>query len=56
MARFGWWFAIQSEVSIVDPLFDSGILLRGIWALLEIEQPRCRWFLTGRGIEVDHAG
>jgi hypothetical protein len=43
----------KAKGQIVDPLFDSGILLRGIWAALEIQNPRCRWFLAGRSLSLD---
>ena len=33
---------------LVEPLWDWGILVRAIWALLEGNRPRCRWFLAGR--------
>jgi hypothetical protein len=43
----------KAKGQIVDPQFDTGILLRGIWAALELMDPRCEWFLSGRTIDVD---
>lgn len=43
----------KAKGEVVDPNADDGILVRGLWALLEIRQPRCRWFLAGRGLSVD---
>jgi len=37
----------------VNPAFDDGIIVRAIWALSEVRNPRCEWFLAGRGIIVD---
>lgn len=37
----------------VDPAFDTGILVRALWALAELAGPRCRWFLAGRRMQID---
>lgn len=43
----------KAKGEVVDPNTDDGILVRGLWALLEIRQPRCRWFLADRDLAVD---
>jgi len=37
----------------VDPAFDTGILVRALWVLAELEDPRCRWFMAPRQLAVD---
>jgi hypothetical protein len=34
--------------SVVDPLFDTGVLVRACWALQEAEGPAAPWFIAGR--------
>jgi hypothetical protein len=43
----------KARNEIVHPAFDTGILVRGIWVALELQQPRCQWFLANRAIELD---
>jgi len=43
----------KSRREPVDPAFDDGIIVRAIWALTEIRNPRCHWFLAKRDITVD---
>lgn len=43
----------KAKGDIVDPAFDSGIIIRALWVLAEIRRPRCAWFLKGRTIPVD---
>ncbi len=40
----------------VDPVLDDGILVRAIWVMTELQNPRCRWFVAGRSIEADVSG
>jgi hypothetical protein len=43
----------KAKGEVVDPAYDTGILVRAVWAAVELAQPRCRWFLAGRAIQVD---
>jgi hypothetical protein len=43
----------KAKKDVIDPAFDTGILLRAIWTVLELRNPRCRWFLTNRNVQVD---
>lgn len=43
----------KAKGQIVSPEFDLGILVRALWVLVELKNPRCPWFLAGRGIEID---
>lgn len=43
----------KARSDAIDPVFDTGILVRALWALAEIRNPRCPWFLAGRDLQVD---
>jgi hypothetical protein len=45
----------KAKGQIVRPEADYGILVRGLWVLTEIQNPRCQWFIANRGIELDHS-
>jgi hypothetical protein len=40
----------------VDPAFDTGIGVRALWMLSELQEPRCPWFMRGRALDVDVDG
>jgi hypothetical protein len=44
-------YKVRSQV--VDPAFDNGILVRALWAMSELQNPRCRWFVADREMEID---
>jgi len=44
----------KAKSAIVDPAFDTGILVRALWAISELQNPRCRWFLAGRDLPLEH--
>lgn len=46
----------KSKAEPVDPIADAGCVVRAIWVLQELRQPRCKWFLAGRPVEVDVTG
>jgi hypothetical protein len=46
----------KTRSDAVDPMFDVGTLVRGIWALFEAQEPRCRKFLLGRSLQIDTSG
>lgn len=46
----------KARAEVVDPAYDDGILVRAFWALTELQNPRCRWFVAGRAIVVDAGG
>lgn len=46
----------KARTEVVDPEYDDGILIRAIWVMLELENPRCRWFLGRRVVAVDTSG
>ncbi|HUZ27687.1 MAG TPA: hypothetical protein VMU90_00505 [Solirubrobacteraceae bacterium] len=38
---------------VVWPAWDTGLLVRAIWAFNELHRPRSRWFLAGWDLDVD---
>jgi hypothetical protein len=43
----------KAKNEAVDPRFDTGILVRAVWVMLELMQPRCRWFLPVHAADMD---
>ena len=46
----------KARTEVVDPEYDDGILVRAIWVMLELKNPRCRWFPGRRVVPVDTSG
>ena len=42
----------KSGKNLVDPAKDLGLLMRGIWALIELNNPSASWFIKDRSISV----
>ena len=39
--------------NITDPAKDPGLLMRGIWSLLELQNPSASWFIKDRNIDIN---
>ncbi|MGQ9677558.1 MAG: PD-(D/E)XK nuclease family protein [Chloroflexota bacterium] len=46
----------KARGEVVNPAFDDGVLVRAIWVMTELQNPRCRWFVAGRSIQADTSG